>query len=108
MENILACIALKRKLCYNRCNMKKKIIKKIKLYSVSLTILGVETKIKADTLLEAFDMIKPEMVKGKAIMVVNKGKLKAEMVFYPFQLKRLMNNKYFKMLIEKRLNQRLN
>ena len=75
-----------------------------KLYSVSLTILGKETEIKADTLFEAFDQIKPAIVRGKAIIAVKKGKLKAEIVLHPFQLKRLMTNRTFKMITEKRLN----
>lgn len=87
--------------------MKSKAVKSTKPYSVSLTILGKETKLKADTLFEVFNQIKPAIIKGKAIMTVKKGGLKAEVILYPFQLKRLIANNAFKQIMEKRLNNRL-
>ena len=74
------------------------------MYSVSLSILGKETKLQGNSLVEIFDLIKPEVVKGKAIMTIKKGNLKAEHMFYPHQLKRLMVNKTMKQIWEKRLN----
>ena len=76
-------------------------------YSVVLTVLGKESRYKADTLVEIFDQLKPDVVKGKAILVVSKGKLKAEAMLYPFQLKRLMVSKVMKAIWAKRLETRL-
>jgi len=108
-------------LCYN-VNMKKLIKKKVvekpilkkpkepikeipnSLYSVSLNIFGKETKYEGNTLFEIFDMIKPDTLRGKAILIVKKEGLKSEIILKPFQLKRLMFSDAFRQILNKRIN----
>ena len=73
-------------------------------YSVVLSVFGKEYPFKGNTLLEIFNQFKPDIVRGKAILRVQKGKLSAELPLFPIRLKRLMKNKTFKLLLEKRLN----
>lgn len=77
---------------------------KKKPYSVSLTIGDKELVANGNSILEALDTFKPELVKSKAILRVTFSKQHAELLLYPFQLKRLMVNKTFRIILDKRLN----
>jgi len=85
----------------------KPIVAESKNYSISLFSLDKEYKFNTDTIFEAFEQLKPASIKGKSILKVSKGNLKAEIVLYPFQVRRLLVNKFSKMLLEKRLNSML-
>lgn len=73
-------------------------------YEVLLKLGDKEHKISAPTIRLALETIKPAIVKSKGILIVKKGKLKTEMRLTLFQVKRLMINKVYKILLDKRLN----
>ena len=60
-------------------------------------------KLSGETIMEAFSHIKRELVRGNAVLKVSCGKKKAEMNLVPFQIRRLMLSKGFKILTEKKL-----
>ena len=83
---------------------KKSIVKKINETKspIFLVKLGNQ-KLSGETIMEAFSHIKRELVRGNAVLKVSCGKKKAEMNLVPFQIRRLMLSKGFKILTEKKL-----
>ena len=73
-------------------------------YVVILTILGESYRIEANSLIEAFGKLQPTIIRGKAIVKVEKDGLVAERVFYPRQLRALMTSDKAKLIWDKRLN----
>lgn len=74
-----------------------------KPYKVSLIILGKETNYEGNTLYDIFDLIKPDIVRGNAIIRVYKDNLKSETLLKPLQLKRLLSSNNYKQLLNKKL-----
>jgi len=88
-------------------NMKKKTLKtdnKINQYIVILNLAGIEYKAKSDTILEGLEMLKPELIKSRGILKIKKGKLETEILMWPIQVKRLLINKTYREILQKRLN----
>lgn len=73
-------------------------------YVVIVTILGESYRIEANSLIEAFGKLQPTIIRGKAIVRVEKDGLSAERVFFPRQLRMLMLSDKAKQLWDKRLN----
>jgi len=87
--------------------MKKKTLKtdsKTNQYIVILNLAGIEYEVKADTILKGLEMLKPELIKSCGILKVKKGKLETEILMRPLQIKRLLVNKTYREILDKRLN----
>ena len=80
----------------------KKPIKEI--YSVELKLADKIYKAKADTILKGLEMLKPELIKSCGILKVKKGKLETEILMRSLQIKRLLVNKTYREILDKRLN----
>lgn len=76
-------------------------------YKMSLEILGESSGFKGASVPDIFDQIKPGIIRGCAKVVINKGDLSAETILYPRQLRRLMVNKAFKLILAKKLESML-
>ena len=92
--------------------MKKKIKKlsepKRPVFSVKLENTGQVYEAKANSILEALDLLKPKFLKTKGIFTITKGNLKAEIVMMPFAIRRLLKgHKVLKSIFEKKAMMRL-
>ncbi len=96
---------------------KKKIIKKIvekseaiekapeKLYTATLTLGPDVYTYKADTILECLENIVPKtIVKSHGGLVFQKADKRMELRLNLFQVRRLANNKYYRQIMEGRIN----
>lgn len=77
------------------------------MYSVSLKFSDKTYKFSANTIQEALDKIKPDIVKSKGVLFVKKGKLKTEMVVNPVVLRRMVRNPTLRRILDKRLNRKM-
>ena len=77
-------------------------------YILTAFISGKEEKTKGKSLAECFDkLITNNVVKGKCVLKVQKGELKADLMLSPTKIKRLYFNKVYRAILEKQLNLRL-
>jgi len=75
-----------------------------KPYSAILQLNNQEYKAKGETLLEAIELLEVDDIKTDGLLIVKKGKLKAERKFNRiFKLKKLFNNKTLRIIIAKNL-----
>ena len=92
-------------------NMKKQTKIKTKLsvpnrpdFYIKLTIADKIYEAETNTILEALESLRLDnFIKGKGILKVKKGKLETEILLWPRQLKRLMMNKIYRAILQKRL-----
>ena len=73
-------------------------------YSVSLVFPYKTYKVRAKTILACLELLKPDVVKGKCLLRVEKDGKKSEMAWYPFRLRKLLNNPILRQITEKRMN----
>ena len=73
-------------------------------YKVSLKLPNQTYSKSAPTILEALNTLKlPQFFKGKGIITVQYGKLKAEVWMWPVYLRKLFVNQTARLLLQKRL-----
>jgi len=73
-------------------------------YKVILQVNNQEYKAKGETLLEALQSLKVDQVKTAGLLIAQKGELRAERRFPRiFQLKRVLSNKTFQIIIAKNM-----
>jgi len=77
-------------------------------YTLTAFVSGKEEKVKGNTLQECFEkLITSDIVKGKCVLSVQKGDLKATILLSPMKIKRLYFNKIYREILSKQLNLRL-
>jgi hypothetical protein len=73
-------------------------------YSIVLSFGEYEYKSSGDTIENALENLKPEVLKSSGRLVVSNGKESTEIVVYPRQVRRLMSNKFCRIFLAKRLS----
>ena len=74
-------------------------------YKLTAFVSGKEEKTRGNTLKECFEkLITSDIVKGKCILSVQKGDLKATLQLSPMKVKRLYFNKVYREILSKQLN----
>lgn len=78
------------------------------MYTIKLQFSESVTKTQGKTVLEALEKLQPKVIKGKGILTVSKGlNLKKDMILYPQMAKRLLVNKVYREILDKRFTQAL-
>lgn len=81
--------------------------KKSDAFSVTMSIADKVYTASADTLIEAFDQLKPVSYKTKAFLTVEKGGKKSQMMFFVLQLRRFIGSSIFRQVWAKRMESML-
>ena len=73
-------------------------------YSVVLSFGDVGCGSSGDTIEFALSELKPTVIKSMGLLSVTKGDKKAEIDIRPFQVKKMLVNKFYRIILDKRLN----
>ncbi len=73
------------------------------MIQITLNQGGLIDKSEGEDVAEALEALKPKVIKSAAKMFIKDGKRKAEIFYYPIQAKRLIANKFNRILQVKRI-----
>lgn len=75
----------------------------LKVYSATLNCGGLMSESTGDTIVECLENLHPTIIKSRSILTIRKGELTSSISLVPLRLKRLLVNKMYRQILEKRL-----
>jgi len=90
---------IERRKAKNEATLKEE----IKPFTVTLVVDNISYGAKGDTIAEALEKIRPTMIRNKGIITATKDGMKSEIFLYPILMRRMLVNKMYRTILDRRL-----